>query len=44
MARPLAQDPSTALHFIDDRLETLEALAHCPDIAARWQLYFADYG
>ena len=44
MARPLAADPATTLHFIDDRLETLEAISRHPDLAARWQLYFADWG
>lgn len=44
MGRPLAQDPATSLHFIDDRFETLEHVAAQPDLASRWNLYFADWG
>lgn len=38
MSRPLAQDPSTTLHFIDDRFETVEAVAQCGDLRERWDL------
>ncbi|GAB4817350.1 hypothetical protein N2152v2_004396 [Parachlorella kessleri] len=44
MARPLAQAPSTTLHFVDDRFETLEAIHHQSDLAGRWRLHFATWG
>lgn len=44
MSRPLAQDPSTTLHFIDDRFETVEAVAQCGDLRERWDLHFANWG
>ena len=44
MARPLARAPSTTLHFVDDRFETLEAMSHQSDLAGRWRLYFATWG
>lgn len=45
MARPVAAaDPSTTLHFIDDRLETLKYLASQPDIMKRYKLYLATWG
>lgn len=43
--RPIAADPvATTLHFIDDRFETIEAIAAQPDLAARYSLYLAAWG
>jgi len=44
MTRPVAAHPSTTLHFIDDRLETLKHLASQPDIMKRYKLYLATWG
>jgi hypothetical protein len=33
-----------ALHFVDDRFETVADLAAMPDISERYNLYFAEYG
>lgn len=42
--RPVAQGGAT-LHFVDDRFETLEAIAEqAPDLMSSWQLYLADWG
>jgi hypothetical protein len=42
MQRPLCRDESVRLHFVDDRLATLQAIAAQPDLQ-RWRLYFADW-
>jgi hypothetical protein len=42
MERPVCQDASTILHFIDDRSETLLYIAKQPELQ-RWKLYFADW-
>lgn len=44
MGRPLCEHPSTTLHFVDDRLDTLKAVLRHPDLAARWKLYLASWG
>ncbi|GLC69241.1 hypothetical protein PLESTF_000806100 [Pleodorina starrii] len=36
--------PATRLHFVDDRLDTLLAVRQVPELAARWNLYLADWG
>lgn len=38
------EHPSTTLHFVDDRLDTLKAVLRHPDLAARWKLYLASWG
>ncbi|KAG2438890.1 hypothetical protein HYH02_010686 [Chlamydomonas schloesseri] len=43
-SRPLCAAASTRLHFVDDRLDTLRAVAAVPELAARWKLYLADWG
>ncbi|PNW73936.1 hypothetical protein CHLRE_13g578900v5 [Chlamydomonas reinhardtii] len=43
-SRPLCSAPGTRLHFVDDRLDTLRAVAAVPELAARWKLYLADWG
>ena len=42
MGRPLLQDKSVQLHFVDDRAETLLHMAQQPHLQ-RWNLYFADW-
>lgn len=42
-ARPLCASPSTAVHFVDDRLDTLLAVRDQPDLA-RVKLYLAGWG
>ena len=42
MDRPLLQDKSVQLHFVDDRAETLLHMAQQPHLQ-RWNLYFADW-
>ena len=44
MARPVAAEPSTSLHFIDDRFETIKAVSQEPDLAKRYNLYLASWG
>lgn len=44
MARPVAADPATSLHFIDDRFETINAVSQEPDLAKRYCLYLAGWG
>lgn len=45
MERPLSSHPQTALHFVDDRLETLMYIReHHPEVAKRYTLYFATWG
>lgn len=44
MSRPVASHPSTRLHFVDDRFETLAAVAAEPDLRARYSLYLASWG
>ncbi|KAI7843756.1 hypothetical protein COHA_002654 [Chlorella ohadii] len=43
MERPVAE--GATLHFVDDRYETLHAVAEqAPDLLQRWKLYLADWG
>ncbi|PSC70318.1 hypothetical protein C2E20_6217 [Micractinium conductrix] len=43
-ARQVAAGGAT-LHFVDDRFETMHAIAEqAPDLLERWQLYLADWG
>ena len=42
MSRPMCQDTTTTLHFVDDRADTLLHLAQQPHLQ-RWQLYFAEW-
>lgn len=42
--RPLASNPSTTLHFIDDRFETILAVSQEPELSERYRLYLADWG
>jgi hypothetical protein len=42
MERPLCRDTSVRLHFVDDRLQTLQAVADQSDLK-RWKLHFADW-
>ena len=45
MSRPICTDPTTTLHFVDDRLDTLLAARAAPDLTARpWKLYLASWG
>jgi len=46
MARPIASDGRTQLHFVDDRLETLEyVLENAGDeLLGRYELYLASWG
>lgn len=44
MSRPVASQPSTSLHFIDDRFETIEAVSNDPTLSARYKLYLAGWG
>jgi hypothetical protein len=44
MVRPVAANPSTTLHFIDDRYDTIAAVAAEPDVAKRYSLYLAAWG
>lgn len=44
MQRPIAADPNTVLHFIDDRCETIEAVASQQDLARRYKMYLAAWG
>lgn len=41
--RPVCQSPGVRLHFVDDRLDTLLAVAQQQDLAG-WNLYLADWG
>jgi len=43
MSRPIASDVSSSLHFVDDRFETLEAIAQEGDLR-RFNLYLAAWG
>ncbi|KAG2493125.1 hypothetical protein HYH03_008552 [Edaphochlamys debaryana] len=45
-SRPAAASPSTRLHFVDDRLDTLRAVqrAQGGQGGGRWRLYLADWG
>ncbi|GIL54086.1 hypothetical protein Vafri_9641 [Volvox africanus] len=42
--QPCCSSPETRLHFVDDRLDTLLAVREVPELAARWNLYLADWG
>ncbi|GIL90107.1 hypothetical protein Vretimale_13937 [Volvox reticuliferus] len=42
--QPCCASPETRLHFVDDRLDTLLAVKQVPELAARWNLYLADWG
>lgn len=46
MARSVARDPRTQLHFVDDRLETLEFVLEnaSDDLLDRYELYLASWG
>jgi phosphoglycolate phosphatase-like HAD superfamily hydrolase len=43
-AKPIAANPATSLHFIDDRFETIEAISCEKDIVERYSLYLAGWG
>ena len=42
MERPMCQDSSVSLHYVDDDAETLLHIAKQPHLQ-RWKLYFADW-
>eukprot|EP00877_Chromochloris_zofingiensis_P013097 jgi/Chrzof1/8040/UNPLg00085.t1 len=42
-ARPICMESWARLHFIDDRLQTLEAVQQQADLG-KWNLYLADWG
>ena len=42
MERPMLQDSSVQLHFVDDRADTLLHMAQQPHLQ-RWNLYFATW-
>ncbi|KAH7624073.1 hypothetical protein NADE_008885 [Nannochloris sp. 'desiccata'] len=44
MARPVAANSATSLHFIDDRFETIEAISQKNDLVERYSLYLAGWG
>jgi len=44
MARSVAASPIISLHFIDDRLDTIEAISQEKDIVERYSLYLAGWG
>lgn len=43
LSRPIAASPSTEFHFIDDRFETIAAVAAEPSLH-RYNLYLASWG